>query len=505
MCAVALTLLAGCELPAGDVAPAERNVTDPAALERPGFGQVSFAAEKGHPLQAWTYRSTGFDPNSGPIWFLMHGQSRNADRYARSGAWVAERHDALLVAIRFSDDWYPGSRYTTGLTRSGKADSEAAAEGRWLPPEATPYGEVERIFDAVRDAIGGQQQGYYLAGHSAGGQFTHRLLTFYPENRVLRAVAINAGWYTLPSASDGDLHQLPYGLAGAPVDEGSAGNEAVRRRLLSRGLAVLVGEKDIQNPREDSRVRGTRQAMAQGESRFERGRFYVETAREEAKRLGVDSPWSFHIAPGAGHRILETVDSAGYLLFAGQPAPCTPETDHDAARKVVIAELLADPPKGTGGDANGDGERDPADDEFVELHNTGSRPVCLEGWSLGDADDPERHVFPLGDALEPGERRVIFGGGIPTGSFGGSQVGRARGSKGFNLSNDGDVLTLRDAGGRVVQQVSWGDCDGAKCADDHWKSALDVAASLSRRADGSWALSPRSAPFTPGEPMREGE
>src|SRR5687767_9682109 len=54
---------------------------DDRALFSAGFGQVSFVAHDGNSLTAWIYRSTGYQPAQGPIWFVMHGVDRDADRY----------------------------------------------------------------------------------------------------------------------------------------------------------------------------------------------------------------------------------------------------------------------------------------------------------------------------------------------------------------------------------------------------------------------------------------
>ena len=56
-----------------------------------------------------------------------------------------------------------------------------------------------------------------------------------------------------------------------------------------------------------------------------------------------------------------------------------------AAARIVISEVLADPPEGQAGDANRDGQYDPHEDEFIELYNAGRRRVSLAGWRLGDS------------------------------------------------------------------------------------------------------------------------
>jgi hypothetical protein len=186
------------------------------------------------------------------------------------------------------------------------------------------------------------------------------------------------------------------------------------------------------------------------------------------------------------------------LLFAADETPCT--ATPAAAGALAITEILADPPDGGAGDANGDGARDPSDDEFVELVNRGPMPLCLTGWTLGDAEDPERHVFPLGRALAPGEALVVFGGGVPTGAFGNAAVSTAAFAGRLNLSNAGDVLTVRDAHDRIVTRFSWGDCARRPCAADHWSGDLELESSLAREAGERWRPHAElgEARFSPG-------
>jgi hypothetical protein len=448
-----------CAARAEDPSPARW--LDDSGLFAGGFGRVRFEARDGNELTALVYRARGFDADTGPIWFVMHGASREAERYIRAAAPAAERYGALALAIDFAADLYPRqSDYTLGVTTRGTADAKAFAEGRWRPPEDYVYSELEHVFAAARRTLGGQLPGYYLFGHSAGAQFTHRLLTFLPENHVLGAVAANAGWYTLPVSGADKRHAMPYGLRGSPLEREPL------RKLFAAPFSILLGERDTATAATDDLVRGTAEALAQGETRLERGRFYFATGREQARAAGAPFRWRLAIAPRARHDAAQVVDSAAFLLFEPDEAPCV-SSSADEARALAITEILADPPDGVAGDANGDGVRDPSDDEFVELVNRGTTPVCLAGFALGDAAKPERHVFPLGRALAPGAALVVFGGGVPTGAFGGAEVQTAAFSGSLNLTNAGDVLTLRDAKDAIVTQLSWGDCAGRACAGEH--------------------------------------
>lgn len=115
---------------------------------------------------------------------------------------------------------------------------------------------------------------------------------------------------------------------------------------------------------------------------------------------------------------------------------------------LIINEVLYDPPDGLAGDSNGDGTRDPNQDEFVELYNA-NPALNISGYTLSD-DSSLRHTFPSGTILPSKGVIVVFGGGNPaSGLFGNAQVQKATGGR-LNLNNTGDVLTLKDSLGNNV-------------------------------------------------------
>lgn len=127
---------------------------------------------------------------------------------------------------------------------------------------------------------------------------------------------------------------------------------------------------------------------------------------------------------------------------------------------IGINEYLADPPDGLLGDANGDGVRDSADDEFVEIVNRTDAPVDFGNFTISDAD-AQRFIFPPGTLVPSGEVAVVFGGGHPQGDFGNAAAnGLVFTSHGLSLNNGGDTITLKDSFGAPLEVVTFGSGEG---------------------------------------------
>lgn len=448
LCVIALTACSSGESSVVDEGPGptpNTRLLEGHDLHKSGFGTIRFETDPGEKLTAHIYRATRFVSTTGRIWFVMHGIKRNAEDYVKAAAPVAERVNGLLVVVEFSRFRYPsGADYTLGVTTRGPPDGRALKEGRWRNPDMYVYSEIERLFGLLTNALGGHQPGYYLFGHSAGAQFVHRMLTFLPNARVLGAVAANAGWYTLPVHGDAPQFTMPYGLEGTPVDE------FVVKTLLARQLTILLSELDTATGEEDENVRDTRSAQSQGKNRFERGKNYFELGQREAQRLGTAFNWRLATVHKADHRAGDVLPSVVPFLFADDICLCEPA---EATKDIGFTDFKYDPPAGPAGDFNRDGRRVGVEDEYVTLRNAGQIPLCISGWTISDAREKWRHVFPLGTRLKPGESLVVFGGGIPTGDFD-AQVQWARSGQ-LSLSNDGDTIELRDAAGRLAQTVTW--------------------------------------------------
>lgn len=122
--------------------------------------------------------------------------------------------------------------------------------------------------------------------------------------------------------------------------------------------------------------------------------------------------------------------------------------------QLIINEFLADPPNDLAGDANGDGTRDSSTDEFIELVNTSGASVDIENWTISDGFGL-RHAFVGSTVVADGQSLVIFGGGTPTGTFGGAVVTTAS-SGSLGLNNGGDTITIFDENNAFVSTYTYG-------------------------------------------------
>lgn len=244
------------------------------------------ASATGKSLWIWTYRPKSFTADS-PIVFIMHGVKRNADVYRNNWITLADHHGFLIIAPEFSRDDFPGSwHYNLGNVMY-RADSDgtlsANAKRYWSFPI------VDRVFDQVRVLTKTNRNSFSMFGHSAGGQFVHRYMTFTGGSRVDLAIAANPGWYTMTTRNE----KFPYGLGGTKVTDKNL------RDLYASPLVVLLGEEDT---RRGTYLRTTVEADRQGANRLERGKTYFATAERNARAAGMPFKWRLQTVPGVGHR-----------------------------------------------------------------------------------------------------------------------------------------------------------------------------------------------------------
>src|SRR5690606_26902918 len=178
------------------------------------------------PLTLNTYRPPTYTADR-PVVFVQHGVLRNGDDYRDFWIPAADKHNLLVVAPTFSNEAWPGVE----SYNNGRAVTDS---GSGRPTAAWTYALLERIFTDLR-ASGVTTVGQaHLFGHSAGGQFVHRLMSSQSHAPFCAVAVGNPGWYTLPAFD----HPFPEGLAGAGLTE----EHLVR--LLAYPLLILAGDQD---------------------------------------------------------------------------------------------------------------------------------------------------------------------------------------------------------------------------------------------------------------------
>jgi len=247
----------------------------------PGRWSFPWKDAKGHPdrpIRVYTYRPRACDASC-PMVIVMAGVKRNAAAYRDYWELAADRYKFLVVAPEFTNELWPkAAAYNLGLV------------GRETEREKWTFSVIEHLFDEMRV----DQASYVLFGHSAGGQFAHRMALFRPDSRASVIVAANPGWYTMPEwRKEKSKDPFPYSLVGSPVGEGEL------RTALSRRMILLVGEKD--DDPDDENLFNSDAAKREGASRLDRGENFFKAATAAANDLGVKLAWELIEVPDVAH------------------------------------------------------------------------------------------------------------------------------------------------------------------------------------------------------------
>lgn len=233
-------------------------------------------------IKVWTYKPEYWE-NKDKIVFVMHGGGRNADDYLDAWKEIADENNFLVIAPAFENKF---SKYTTNDYQEGNLFTFFGTSN---PKEEWAFQVIENIFNHLQATNNITNETYDIFGHSAGGQFVHRMIMLMPEARIKNAIAANAGFYTLPVEN----LEYPYGLKNTPVKEKSV-KEAFRKRLI-----VLLGEND--NDPDLGTFRETALAMQQGQHRLERGSNFYKTAKHLASEKTWDFNWQIDTVANVGH------------------------------------------------------------------------------------------------------------------------------------------------------------------------------------------------------------
>lgn len=232
-----------------------------------------------------------------PVVFVHHGVARNGRDYRDHWLPHVEAGQMLAIAIEFPEASFPEYLwYNFGNLHT--------ADGAPNPREQWTFGIDGRLFQALRDQGITTAGRYGLFGHSAGGQFVHRMLSFGYREHVAVAVSANAGTYAMPDLSI----DWPWGLGATGIDANDL------RALLAFPVTVMAGTNDTKTTGRFF-PKGPK-SLRQGPTRFARAHSYLRIGREAAASLGIALAWQVIDVPDVGHDGRRMSDAAAPLVAA---------------------------------------------------------------------------------------------------------------------------------------------------------------------------------------------
>ncbi len=175
------------------------------------------------------------------------------------------------------------------------------------------------MLDALRAAGVIDKPVIRIFGHSAGGQFVHRMLATEGGGLFEAAMASNPGWYTLPTPE----RNFPEGLGGIGLDK------AALTRWLGYPMILFAGDRDIAT--DDPNLPLQPEALAQGPHRYGRAHNMLAFGKTEAARLGVPCNWQLLTVAGIGHDGAAMSRAAASYWFEGGRIPPAEELGKQAA------------------------------------------------------------------------------------------------------------------------------------------------------------------------------
>lgn len=246
-------------------------------------------------LTATVHIPANIDPSCPPL-LALHGISRNAAAISTRFAPTCLARGQVLIVPHFSGEHWPHFQQI-GAVRADRALLE--------------------LLSNVQDLGFAQTGKIDLFGYSGGAQLAHRFAMLYP-NRIDTLHVAAAGWYCLPETSLAFPMGLGLGL-GFGCDLTSPNHALNRKTIRNQQIASLarvqldtflklrfriyVGERD------DARDPALRQSplldLAQGKTRRDRARTYVQSLCRAAQDVGITPDVALCELPGCAHSFRE--------------------------------------------------------------------------------------------------------------------------------------------------------------------------------------------------------
>ena len=262
----------------------------------PGSHRFSYPCSgffKGTTLDVFFYVPQGIEIQDMKVQFVMHGTNRNASRYRDAWISLADQYHLIIIAPQFDKDRFPSEKYQQGNVKYA-----------WdqYNEEALIYGIIDDLFCALNQKYHFKDTKYNIFGHSAGAQFVHRFVLFYSSPYLDKAVAANAGTYTLLT----NKANYPFGYR----DIG--GVSQISKDIFSKQLIVLLGDGDTIR---DANLNISSAADKQGLNRWQRGHNFFISAQQYANKHKRPFNWQLDTVPNVAHSASQMSIHAADILY----------------------------------------------------------------------------------------------------------------------------------------------------------------------------------------------
>jgi pimeloyl-ACP methyl ester carboxylesterase len=280
-------------------------------------------------LDYWSNGEVGRpDPMVTNVVVVVHGDSRNADDYARytvrAAAGAGRLGSTLVVAPRFVTELdlpRPDQLYWTRDSWKEGGPSEPSAAS-W---SISSFDVMDRLLATIRQALPAAK--IVVTGHSAGGQFVQRYAAAAQQTVVDRYVPMNPGSYLYFDRkrwTDGTRRRLTsaekaacpgwntykYGVTGRTFLAGTSTLD-LRTRYFTTPVTYVLGRADVVR---DSELDVSCEADWEGANRYARGRNFFAAV---SKLAGPELRQSLVTVPGVAHEGSKMIGSSAArpLLF----------------------------------------------------------------------------------------------------------------------------------------------------------------------------------------------
>ena len=183
------------------------------------------------------------------VLFIIHGASRDVNRYLESWIESAKDKNVSLIAPFFSEESFPFFSTLELATSSGKILKNSSK---------SLTNSISSFYTFFKSKYNLRSDTYLIYGFSGGSQFVHRYMMFGEDTRIEKAAIGSAGWYTFLNDEP-----FPFGTKNMEL------NNSRKEWFLSREVLFILGKND-DDPNHSS-LNSNKEAKKQGMHRYERG------------------------------------------------------------------------------------------------------------------------------------------------------------------------------------------------------------------------------------------